>query len=184
MAVQSGHHQIQIQNQSEALERSGSYVYPYHFAETRIAAFSWYFSLLSVCLRARNCMALVEANDGDFLKCRWWKEVNIKVGVTVVPIISIALCALPCAFYVGCLVSIACTALLPFEYCLYCLVALCALWDASSLDLIVSACLTVMGPNEVEKDDYYCYTPLILEDHLTLRSGSKTGSRANYGRRW
>ena len=112
MAVQSGHHQIQIQNQSEALERSGSYVCPYHFAKTRIAAFSWW-----VCLRECNCMALVEANDSDFLKCRWWKEVNIKVGVTVVPIISIALCALPCAFYVGCLVSIACTALLPCVPC-------------------------------------------------------------------
>ena len=41
-----------------------------------------------VWVRARNCKALVDANDSDFLKCRWWKQVRIKVGVTV------ALCAL------------------------------------------------------------------------------------------
>ena len=57
-------------------------------------------------------------------------EHNIKVGVAVVPIISIALCALPCAFYVGCLVSIACTALLPCVPCVPCetrvaLISLC-----------------------------------------------------------
>ena len=53
------------------------------------------------------------------------------MGVTVVPIMSRA-------YYV---------------YCLVCLVPVMS--AAGSLDLIVCACLTVMGPNEAEKDDYY-----------------------------
>ena len=68
------------------------------------------------------------------------------MGVTVVPIMS-------CAYYV---------------YCLVCLVPVMS--AAGSLDLIVCACLAVMGPNEAEKDDDYwspmCCTPSSI--HHTL----------------
>ena len=67
-------------------------VCPYHFVKhvTRSIDHNWwirgFFSLL--CVR----VALIEANDADFLKCRWWILVRIKVGVTVVPIMSSASC--------------------------------------------------------------------------------------------
>ena len=44
---------------------------------------------------------------------------------------------------------------------------------SGSLDLIVCVCLTLMGPNEAEQDDYYwrpTYTQHFLRDHLTLNA--------------
>ena len=45
--------------------------------------------------------------------------------------------------------------------------------ESGSLDLIVCVCLTLMGPNEAEQDDYYwrpTYTHHFLRDHLTLNA--------------